>query len=164
MSQFSVVYYGLVYWDVFGFGSDVCKMLGLLDDCNIVFVLWVWVEGLWDWGLVVSLFNSFLLLQGLEILSLCVECYIENVMVLVIWLQDYFVIVYVSYLGLVSDFYNDVVKKYLIGCGMGCMLMFFFNGGYDDVVCFIDSFKLVSYFVNVGDVKMLVIYFVFMIY
>ena len=47
-----------------------------------------------------------------------------------------------SYPGLESDPYNAAAKKYLTGRGMGCMLMFSLNGGYDDAVRFIDSLKL----------------------
>ena len=70
MSQPSAAYHDLVHWDAFGFGSDVCKMLGVPDDRNVAFALRARVEGLRDWGPAVSPFNSFLLLQGLETLSL----------------------------------------------------------------------------------------------
>ena len=46
----SAAYHGLVHWDAFGFGSDICKMLGLPDDRNIAFALRARVEGLRDWG------------------------------------------------------------------------------------------------------------------
>ena len=158
MSQPSAAYHGLVHWDAFGFGSDVCKMLGLPDDRNIAFALRARVEGLRDWGPAVSPFNSFLLLQGLETLSLRVERHTENAMALATWLQDHPAIAHVSYPGLASDPYNAAAKKYLTGRGMGCMLMFSLNGGYDDAVRFIDSLKLASHLANVGDAKTLVIH------
>ena len=158
MSQPSAAYHGLVHWDAFGFGSDVCKMLGLPDDRNIAFALRARVEGLRDWGPAVSPFNSFLLLQGLETLSLRVERHTENAMALATWLQDHPAIAHVSYPGLAGDPYNAAAKKYLTGRGMGCMLMFSLNGGYDDAVRFIDSLKLASHLANVGDAKTLVIH------
>ena len=158
MSQPSAAYHGLVHWDAFGFGSDVCKMMGLPDDRNIAFALRARVEGLRDWGPAVSPFNSFLLLQGLETLSLRVERHTENAMALATWLQDHPAIAHVSYPGLASDPYNAAAKKYLTGRGMGCMLMFSLNGGYDDAVRFIDSLKLASHLANVGDAKTLVIH------
>ncbi|WP_392348411.1 O-acetylhomoserine aminocarboxypropyltransferase/cysteine synthase family protein [Parasynechococcus sp.] len=158
MSQPSAAYHGLVHWDAFGFGSDVCKMLGLPDDRNIAFVLRARVEGLRDWGPAISPFNSFLLLQGLETLSLRVERHTENAMALATWLQAHPAIAHVSYPGLASDPYNAAAKKYLTGRGMGCMLMFSLNGGYDDAVRFIDSLKLASHLANVGDAKTLVIH------
>ena len=158
MSQPSAAYHGLVHWDAFGFGSDICKMLGLSDDRNIAFALRARVEGLRDWGPAVSPFNSFLLLQGLETLSLRVERHTQNAMALATWLQDHSLVASVSYPGLAGDPYHDVAKKYLTGRGMGCMLMFSLKGGYDDAVRFIDSLKLASHLANVGDAKTLVIH------
>ena len=66
MSQPSAAYHGLVHWDAFGFGSDICGMLGLPPDRNIAFALRARIEGLRDWGPAQSPFNSFMLLQGLE--------------------------------------------------------------------------------------------------
>ena len=105
-----------------------------------------------------SPFNSFLLLQGLETLSLRVERHTENAMALANWLNDHPKVAHVSYPGLPNDPYNAAAKKYLTGRGMGCMLMFSLNGGYDDAVRFIDSLKLASHLANVGDAKTLVIH------
>ena len=74
------------------------------------------------------------------------------------WLQDHPAIAHVSYPGLASDPYYSAAKKYLTGRGMGCMLMFSLNGGFDDAVSFIDSLKLASHLANVGDAKTLVIH------
>ena len=78
MSEPSAAYHGLVHWDAFGFGSDICKMLGLPDERNIAFALRARVECLRDWGPAISPFNSFMLLQGLETLSLRVERHTEK--------------------------------------------------------------------------------------
>ncbi|MAR07584.1 MAG: O-acetylhomoserine aminocarboxypropyltransferase [Cyanobium sp. NAT70] len=158
MSQPSPAYHGLVHWDAFGFGSEICKMLGLPDHRNIAFALRARVESLRDWGPAISPFNSFLLLQGLETLSLRVERHTENAMALALWLQQHTKVAHVSYPGLSDDPYHQRAKKYLTGRGMGCMLMFSLNGGYDDAVRFIDSLKLASHLANVGDAKTLVIH------
>ena len=158
MSQPSAAYHGLIHWDAFGFGSDICKMLGLPDNRNIAFALRARVEGLRDWGPAVSPFNSFLLLQGLETLSLRVERHAQNAMALASWLQGHPQVSDVSYPGLPGDPYHPAAKKYLTGRGMGCMLMFSLKGGYDDAVRFINSLKLASHLANVGDAKTLVIH------
>ena len=158
LSQPSAAYHGLVHWDAFGFGSDVCKMLGVPDNRNVAFALRARVEGLRDWGPAVSPFNSFLLLQGLETLSLRVERHTENAMALATWLASHPKVEHVSYPGLSSDPYHAAAKKYLTGRGMGCMLMFSLKGGYDDAVRFINSLQLASHLANVGDAKTLVIH------
>ena len=158
MSQPSAAYHGLVHWDAFGFGSDVCKMLGVPDDRNVAFALRARVEGLRDWGPAVSPFNSFLLLQGLETLSLRVERHTENAMALALWLKDHPKVASISYPGLSDDPYHQRAKQYLTGRGMGCMLMFSLKGGYDDAVNFINSLNLASHLANVGDAKTLVIH------
>ena len=158
MSQPSPAYHGLVHWDAFGFGSDICRMLGVPDDRNVAFALRARVECLRDWGPALSPFNSFLLLQGLETLSLRVERHTENAMALASWLQEHPNVAHVSYPGLPNDPYHEAATRYLTGRGMGCMLMFSLKGGYDDAVRFIDSLKLASHLANVGDAKTLVIH------
>jgi OAH/OAS sulfhydrylase len=135
MSQPSPAYHGLVHWDAFGFGSDICKMLGVPDNRNVAFALRARVESLRDWGPALSPFNSFLLLQGLETLSLRVERHAENAMALATWLKQNAKVAHVSYPGLSDDPYHARAKEYLTGRGMGCMLMFSLKGGYDDGRC-----------------------------
>ena len=158
MSEPSNAYHGLIHWDAFGFDSDVCKMLGVPRDKNIAFALRARIEGLRDWGPALSPFNSFLLLQGLETLSLRIERHSSNAMELAKWLTNHPKINDVSYPGLVSDPYHSQAKKYLTSRGMGCMLMFSLKGGFDDAVKFIDSLDLASNLANVGDAKTLVIH------
>jgi len=116
------------------------------------------LECLRDWGPAQSPFNSFLLLQGLETLSLRIERQASNAMELARWLDSHELVSNVNYPGLESDPYNSRAKKYTTGRGMGCMLMFSLNGGYEDAVKFIDSLKLASHLANVGDSKTLVIH------
>ena len=64
-SEPSDAYHGLVHWDAFGFGSDICQALGVPDNRNLAFGLRARVEALRDYGPSLSPFNAFLLIQGL---------------------------------------------------------------------------------------------------
>ncbi|MED5165193.1 MAG: O-acetylhomoserine aminocarboxypropyltransferase/cysteine synthase [Cyanobacteriota bacterium] len=158
MSEPSAAYHGLVHWDAFGFGSDICSMLGVPSNRNVAFALRARIEGLRDWGAALSPFNSFLLLQGLETLSLRVERHASNAMALATWLQDHPKVASVNYPGLKNDPYHAQAKTYLTNRGMGCMLMFSLKGGFDDAVSFINGLELASHLANVGDAKTLVIH------
>jgi O-acetylhomoserine (thiol)-lyase len=158
MSQPSAAYHGLVHWDAFGFGSDICGMLGVPADRNIAFALRARLEGLRDWGPAISPFNSFLLLQGLETLSLRIERHCSNALSLAKWLGDHSKVDNVSYPGLPSDKYHSRASNYMTNRGKGSMLIFSLKGGFDDAVKFINSLKLSSHLANVGDAKTLVIH------
>ena len=158
MSQPSAAYHGLVHWDAFGFGSDICGMLGVPADRNIAFALRARLEGLRDWGPAISPFNSFLLLQGLETLSLRIERHCSNALLLARWLGDHSKVDNVSYPGLPSDKYHSRASNYMTNRGKGSMLIFSLKGGFDDAVKFINSLKLSSHLANVGDAKTLVIH------
>ena len=158
MSQPSAAYHGLVHWDAFGFGSDICGMLGVPADRNIAFALRARLEGLRDWGPAISPFNSFLLLQGLETLSLRIERHCSNALALAKWLDDHSKVDNVSYPGLPSDKYHSRASNYMTNRGKGSMLIFSLKGGFDDAVKFINSLKLSSHLANVGDAKTLVIH------
>ncbi len=158
MTEPSDAYHGLVHWDAFGFDSDVCKMLGVPTNRNLAFALRARVEGLRDWGPAISPFNSFLLLQGLETLSLRIERHCSNAMALAEWLNDHPKVLNVNYPGLMEDPYYQRAKEYLTDRGMGCMLMFSLKGGFDDAVNFINNLELASHLANVGDAKTLVIH------
>ena len=158
MSQPSAAYHGLVHWDAFGFGSDICGMLGVPADRNIAFALRARLEGLRDWGPAISPFNSFLLLQGLETLSLRIERHCSNALALAKWLDDHSKVDNVSYPGLPSDKYHSRASNYMTNRGKGSMLIFSLKGGFDDAVKFINSLQLSSHLANVGDAKTLVIH------
>ena len=157
MSQPSAAYHGLVHWDAFGFGSDICGMLGVPADRNIAFALRARLEGLRDWGPAISPFNSFLLLQGLETLSLRIERHCSNALALAKWLDDHSKVDNVSYPGLPSDKYHSRASNYMTNRGKGSMLIFSLKGGFDDAVKFINSLKHSSHLANVGDAKSLVL-------
>ena len=143
-------YHGLKFWDVFGEGNP----LGLP---NIAFAIRVRVEGLRDFGTSQSPFNSFLLLQGLETLSLRVQRHCDNALALATWLQEHPAVEFVDYPGLDSSPYHALAGKYLSN-GFGGILNFGIRGGKEKATKFIDSLKLASHLANVGDAKTLIIH------
>ena len=143
-------YHGLKFWEVFGEGNP----LGLP---NIAFAIRARVEGLRDFGPSLSPFNSFLLLQGLETLSLRVDRHVENALALAEWLEQHPSVDFVQYPGLKSSPYNALAKKYLKK-GFGGILNFGIKGGLENGRKFIDSLKLISHLANVGDAKSLAIH------
>ena len=143
-------YHGLVFADVFGVNNP----LGLP---NIQFAIRARVEGLRDFGASLSPFNSFLLLQGIETLSLRVQRTVDNALALAQWLEGHPQVEYVLYPGLESNAYHELAKKYLSN-GFGGVLQFGIKGGKEKAARFIDSLELASHLANVGDAKTLVIH------
>lgn len=141
-------YHGLVFWDVFGSNGPFG---------NIAFTIRARVEGLRDWGNTISPFNSFLLLQGLETLSLRVERHVENALKLAQWLEKHPKVEYVNYPGLESSPYHALAKKYLKN-GFGGVLSFKVKGGGESADKVINSLELISHLANVGDAKSLIIH------
>ena len=141
-------YHGLKFWDVFGpkgpFG-------------NIAFIIRARVEGLRDIGASLSPFNAFLLLQGLETLSLRVQRHVDNALALARWLQKRPEVAWVNYPGLPEHPQHALASRYLKN-GYGAVLSFGIRGGEAAGRGFIDSVKLASHLANVGDAKTLVIH------
>lgn len=146
-SEPSAGYHGLVFSDVFGIGGPFG---------NIQFIIRARVEGLRDLGPALSPFNSFLLLQGLETLSLRVQRHVDNALELATWLENHPQVKEVQYPGLASSKYNNLAKKYLSN-GFGAVLSFELNGSKENATQVIDHLKLVSHLANVGDAKTLII-------
>lgn len=143
-------YHGLKFWDVFGAGNP----LGLP---NIAFAIRARVEGLRDFGTSQSPFNSFLLLQGLETLSLRMERHVQNALELAQWLESHPAVEFVTYPGLESSPYHTLAKKYLKK-GYGGVLNVGIRGTKEHASRFIDALQLVSHLANVGDAKTLAIH------
>ena len=141
-------YHGLVFWDVFGFDGPFG---------NIAFNIRARVEGLRDWGNAISPFNSFLLIQGLETLSLRVERHNQNALAIAEWLETNPAVEYVNYPGLKSSKYHALAQKYLTR-GFGGVLSFKLKGSAEKADKFIDSLQLISHLANVGDAKTLIIH------
>ena len=141
-------YHGLVFWDVFGANGPFG---------NIAFTIRARVEGLRDWGNTISPFNSFLLLQGLETLSLRVERHVENTLAIAKWLEQHPKVEYVNYPGLESSPYHSLAKKYFKN-GFGGGLSFKVKGSGENADRVINSLELISHLANVGDAKSLIIH------
>ncbi|MBS5979295.1 MAG: aminotransferase class I/II-fold pyridoxal phosphate-dependent enzyme, partial [Dysgonomonas mossii] len=141
-------YHGLVFWDVFGANGPFG---------NIAFTIRARVEGLRDWGSTISPFNSFLLLQGLETLSLRVERHVENTLAVAKWLEKHPKVEYVNYPGLESSPYHALAKKYFKK-GAGGVLSFKVKGSGENADKVINSLQLISHLANVGDAKSLIIH------
>ena len=116
------------------------------------------VEGLRDVGPAQSPFNSFLLLQGLETLSLRAERHAENALKLAKWLDKSDHTSWVNYTGLPNHPHHENGKKYLRDGRFGAVLTFGVKGGYDAALQFIENVELASHLANVGDAKTLVIH------
>ncbi len=139
-------YHGLVFNDVFGAEGPFG---------NIQFAIRARVEGLRDFGPSLSPFNSFLLLQGLETLSLRVQRQVDNALALARWLETHEEVESVNYPGLKSSPYHDLAKKYLKN-GFGGVLSFIVKGGTERANALLSEVKLISHLVNLGDVKTLI--------
>ncbi len=148
MTEPSEGYHGMEFWKEFGVGSPFG---------NIAFIVRARVEGLRDFGPALSPFNSFLLIQGLETLSLRVDRHVENALVLANWLEQHPMVEYVNYPGLKSSLFHLLAVKYLKR-GFGGVLSFKINGGTGMADQFINSMKLVSHLANIGDAKTLIIH------
>ena len=140
-------YNGLKFWDVFGTDGPFG---------NIAYIIRARVEGLRDLGPALSPFNGFLLLQGLETLSLRVQRTVDNALALAKWLQNHPQVASVNYVGLPDSPGHANALKYLHN-GFGGVLTFTVRGTKEDTTRFVDSLKLVSHLANVGDAKTLII-------
>lgn len=147
-SEPSEGYHGLNFWEVFGADGPFG---------NIAFAIRARVEGLRDFGPALSPFNSFLLLQGLETLSLRMERTVQNALELAQWLEQHEQVELVNYPGLESSNYHELAKKYLKR-GFGGVLSFQLRGDRQQAEAFVNSLQLVSHLANVGDAKTLIIH------
>ncbi|RIJ47551.1 O-acetylhomoserine aminocarboxypropyltransferase/cysteine synthase [Maribellus luteus] len=140
-------YHGLKYWDVFNFDGPFG---------NIAFIIKARVEGLRDWGPALSPFNSFLLIQGLETLSLRMDRHVENTLALAKWLQNHPKVESVNYPGLEGNHSYENAKKYLPK-GAGGVLSFNVKGDKSHANQVVEGLQMVSHLANVGDTKTLII-------
>ncbi len=141
-------YHGLKFWEVFGDNGPFG---------NIAFIIRARVEGLRDYGTSLSPFNAFLLLQGLETLSLRVQRICDNALEIAQWLSKHTKVVEVDYPGLSTHPYHKQAKKYLRN-GFGGVLTFLVKGGKEAADKVINRVQLISHLANVGDAKTLIIH------
>jgi O-acetylhomoserine (thiol)-lyase len=142
-------YHGIKFWEIFGSGGPFG---------NIAFIIRARVEGLRDLGPCLSPFNSFLLLQGLETLSLRIERHGQNSLALAQWLSNHPQVTWVNYPGLETSPSNANAKKYFRNGLFGSIITFGIKGGTEAGKKFISNVKLASLLANVGDAKTLVIH------
>lgn len=140
-------YHGFVFGEKFSSSSP---------SGNIAFIVKARVEGLRDIGPSISPFNSFLLLQGLETLSLRMERIIQNTLALARWLQSHPLVARVNYPGLPGNPGHELARKYLPR-GAGGVLSFILKTDRDTSSRLVDHLQLVSHLANVGDAKTLII-------
>jgi len=134
-------YHGLNYWDALGPLSYLIKLR---------------VQLLRDLGPAIAPQNSFLLIQGIETLSLRMERHVQNAQALADWLQARDEVEQVHYAGLPSSPWYAVGRKYLPR-GAGSIVAFDLRGGLEAGKKFVDALELHSHLANIGDVRSLVI-------
>ncbi|GAA2392138.1 bifunctional o-acetylhomoserine/o-acetylserine sulfhydrylase [Streptomyces glaucosporus] len=135
-------YHGLRYWPDLGPSAYAVKLR---------------VQLLRDLGPAISPFSSFLLLQGLETLSLRMERHSANALALARWLEERDEVDAVYYAGLASSRWHGAAQRYLPR-GAGAVLSFELRGGVEAGKRFVDGVELFSHLANIGDVRSLIIH------
>ena len=135
-------YNGMIFAETFGnFGFAVaCRALGLRD-----------------LGPAISPFNAFLILTGIETLSLRMRRHCDNALAVAEHLAAHPAVGWVSYAGLPGNRYHELAKRYCPK-GAGGVFTFGVRGGYEAGVTLVGKLKLFSHVANVGDVRSLVIH------
>ena len=135
-------YHGAVFADVAGPAAFVTRIRAVI---------------LRDTGATISPFNAFILLQGLETLSLRVERHVSNALKVVDYLSHHPKVAKVNHPSLPEHRDNALYKKYFAN-GAGSTFTFEIKGGQEEAWKFIDGLKIFSLLANVADVKSLVIH------
>ncbi len=135
-------YHGLKYWEAVG---------------NIAYIIKARVQLLRDYGAAIAPFNSFLLIQGVETLSVRMDRHCSNALAVAQWLEQHPDVELVRYPGLASSPWADKAAKYLPK-GQGAIVNFELKGGVEAGKKFVESVKLFSHLANVGDLRSLIIH------
>ncbi len=135
-------YHGIVFADAVGAAAYVTRIRAVI---------------LRDTGAAISPFNAFILLQGVETLSLRVERHVENALKVVDFLSKHPKVAKVNHPALESHHDHQLYKKYFPN-GAGSIFTFEIKGGQEEAWKFIDALKIFSLLANVADVKSLVIH------
>ncbi|WP_294346170.1 O-acetylhomoserine aminocarboxypropyltransferase/cysteine synthase family protein [uncultured Clostridium sp.] len=135
-------YHGVVFTKAAGAAAYVTKIRAIL---------------LRDTGATISPFNAFLLLQGLETLSLRVERHVENTLKVIEFLKNHPKVEKVNHPSLATGKQKELYNKYFPNGG-GSIFTFEIKGGEKEATEFIDRLKIFSLLANVADVKSLVIH------
>jgi O-acetylhomoserine (thiol)-lyase len=135
-------YHGLAFWPALGAGSYIIKAR---------------VQLLRDIGAAISPFNAFLLIQGIETLSLRMDRHLSNAQRVAEYLEEHDQVESVAYAGLSSSRWNERVATYTPK-GAGSVPAFVIKGGRDAGKRFVEALELHSHLANIGDVRSLVIH------
>ena len=135
-------YHGLNYWEALGPLSYLIKFR---------------VQLLRDVGPAIAPLNSFLIIQGVETLSLRMERHVQNAQAIAEWLEARDEVETVYYAGLPSSPWHAAQQKYLPK-GAGAVVAFDIRGGVEAGKKFVDALELHSHLANIGDVRSLVIH------
>ena len=135
-------YHGVSFYDAVGPAAFVTYIRAIL---------------LRDTGAAISPFNAFLLLQGIETLSLRVERHVENTKKVVEYLSNHPQVEHINHPSLENHPNNELYKKYFPNGG-GSIFTFDIKGGQEEAWKFIDNLKIFSLLANVADLKSLVIH------
>ena len=135
-------YHGIVFADAVGAAAYVTRIRAVI---------------LRDTGAAISPFNAFILLQGVETLSLRVERHVENALKVVDFLAKHPKVAKVNHPALESHHDHALYQKYFPNGG-GSIFTFEIKGGQDEAWKFIDALQIFSLLANVADVKSLVIH------
>ena len=123
----------------------------------LAYMIKVRVQLLRDIGAALSPFNAFLILQGVETLSLRVQRHCDNALKVAQFLESHPAVNWVNYPGLSSHPTHALAKKYMPN-GFGAILGFGIKGGLPAGVKFINALGILSHLANIGDAKSLVIH------
>jgi len=135
-------YHGIVFADAVGAAAYVTRIRAVI---------------LRDTGAAISPFNAFILLQGVETLSLRVERHVENALKVVDFLSKHPKVAAVHHPALENHHDHALYKKYFPNGG-GSIFTFEVKGGQEEAWKFIDALQIFSLLANVADVKSLVIH------
>jgi O-acetylhomoserine (thiol)-lyase len=135
-------YHGLKYWEAVG---------------PIAYIIKARVQLLRDYGAAIAPFNSFLLIQGAETLSVRMDRHCANAMAIATYLENHPDVEVVRYPGLASSPWKTQAEKYLPN-GAGGILNFELKGGIEAGRKFVESVQLFTHLANLGDLRSLIIH------
>ena len=135
-------YHGLKYWEAVG---------------PIAYIIKARVQLLRDYGAAIAPFNSFLLIQGAETLSVRMDRHCANAMAIATYLEGHPDVEVVRYPGLASSPWKTQAAKYLPN-GAGGILNFELKGGIEAGRKFVESVQLFTHLANLGDLRSLIIH------
>ncbi|AFV76124.1 O-acetylhomoserine aminocarboxypropyltransferase/cysteine synthase [Thermus oshimai] len=124
---------------------------------ELAFIVKARVDGLRDQGQALGPFEAWVVLLGMETLSLRAERHVENALALAHWLKEHPQVAWVNYPGLPDHPHHARAVKYFRG-RPGAVLTFGLKGGYEAAKAFMGRLRLISHLANVGDTRTLAIH------